>query len=243
MKNRTMTAHPTSTPQPSYKVMIVEDETDVRELLALHLAREGLTPVEHDNAEEAYSDFKKQPTELIILDWMLPGMSGLEFCKKIRGEIRSTVPILMLTARAEIDDKVSGLEIGADDYLTKPFEVREFVARVRSLLRRTQGLPASRSSMNPYKVGSLELNPQQTKAWLSGDEIALTPQEFRILKALMDHAGRTLSRADLIQLTQGDVSVVPRVIDTSMIGLRKKLGNEADRIETVRGFGYRFSSD
>lgn len=220
------------------KVLVLEDEVDVRDLLVLHLKRESYEVAAFEDAEEALEAFQKDKFDLLILDWMLPKMSGLDFAKKIRSDFKSSVPILILTARADTMDKVLGLEIGADDYLTKPFEIREFVARVRALLRRaTSAPPKSETKV----AGPFKINDASKQVFLNGTELQLTPNEFKLLSTLMQKPGTTFERGDLIKLIQGPgVAVVDRTIDTTVLGLRKKLGEHADWIETVRGFGYRF---
>ncbi len=219
-------------------VLVLEDETDVRELLVLHLKREGFEVAAFEDAEEALEAFKKNKFDLLILDWMLPKMSGLEVAKRIRMEFNSSVPILILTARADTMDKVLGLEIGADDYLTKPFEVREFVARVRALIRRS-----TPKKTDEFEAGPFKLNDASKQIFLNGKELSLTPNEFKLLATLLQKPGTTFERGDLIKLIQGPgVAVVDRTIDTTVLGLRKKLGDSADWVETVRGFGYRFKA-
>jgi len=217
-------------------VLVVEDEIDVRELLILHLKREGYEVTAFEDSEKALAACMSKTFDLFILDWMLPGMSGLDLCKALRTNLNVKAPILMLTARADTMDKVLGLEIGADDYLTKPFEVREFVARVRALLRRNQG-----PLQDVIEAFGLKVNISSKQVTMDGVELALTPFEFKLLSTLMGKAGTTLERSDLVKEIQGsDVSVVERTIDTLILGLRKKLLGKADLIETVRGFGYRF---
>ena len=223
------------------KVLVVEDEMDVRDLLTLHLKREGYEVVACEDAEDGLSQFKNTQFDLIVLDWMLPKMSGLDFCKALRTQHGSTVPILILTARADTMDKVIGLEIGADDYLTKPFEIREFVARVRALLRRAPPGGSKASTAHEIIAGPFKLDSAAKRMYLKGDELSLTPNEFKLLSTLMQKAGTTFERGDLIKLIQGPgVAVVDRTIDTTVLGLRKKLGECAEWVETVRGFGYRF---
>jgi len=218
------------------KVLVVEDEIDVRELLILHLKREGYEVTAFEDSEKALAASAMQSFDLYVLDWMLPGMSGLDLCKALRTKLQIKAPILMLTARADTLDKVLGLEIGADDYLTKPFEVREFVARVRALLRRNQN-----NSENKIEAFGIKVNLSAKQVMLDENEISLTPFEFKLLSALMSKAGIVMERSSLVALIQGsDVSVVERTIDTLILGLRKKLLTKADLIETVRGFGYRF---
>ncbi len=221
------------------KVLVLEDEIDVRDLLVLHLKREGYEVSAFESADLALQAFQQTAFDLLILDWMLPQMSGLDVCKKIRNEFRSRVPVMILTARADTMDKVIGLEIGADDYLTKPFEVREFVARVRALLRR-----ATPEKSENHVVGPFELNDESKKIFMEKRELLLTPNEFKLLATLIKKPETTFERGDLIALIQGPgVAVVDRTIDTTVLGLRKKLGAHADRIETVRGFGYRLKGN
>ena len=219
-------------------VLVVEDEIDVRELLVLHLKREGYTVSAFEDAESAIVALKQENFDLAILDWMLPKMSGLDLCKHIRSQATTNIPILLLTARADTMDKVLGLEIGADDYLTKPFEIREFVARVRALFRR-----ASQNVVQEQNIGPLKLNNASKKIFDGDQELSLTPNEFKLLATLMQKPGVTFERTELIKLIQGPgVAVVDRTIDTTVLGLRKKLGDKADWVETVRGFGYRYKS-
>jgi two-component system phosphate regulon response regulator PhoB len=230
------------------KILVVEDEKDVRELIVLHLKREGYEVSAHDSAESALKTLREETLpSLIVLDWMLPGQSGLDFAKLVRQEWQHKMGILLLTARADTLDKVLGLEVGADDYLTKPFEIREFQARVRALLRRiqeNQSKPASSAAApNPTQVGPFRLDSVAKKIYARDEELGLTPHEFKLLAHLIQQPEKTFEREELIHLIQGkDVKVVDRTIDTTVLGLRKKLGADAELIETVRGFGYRLKS-
>jgi two-component system phosphate regulon response regulator PhoB len=220
------------------RVLVLEDESDVRDLLVLHLKREGYETEAYEQAEEAWLSLQKSSFDLLILDWMLPRMSGLDLCKKIRTELHSQTPVMLLTARAETLDKVIGLEIGADDYLTKPFEIREFIARVRALLRRST--PVIDVTLAQSTTPLLELDEKGTRIFLRKKELSLTPHEYKLLAALIKNPGTTLERSTLVALIQGPgVAVVDRTVDTTLLGIRKKLGTDSDLIETVRGFGYR----
>jgi DNA-binding response OmpR family regulator len=226
------------------RVLIVEDEKDILDLMALHLRREGHEVTSVDNGEEAIKMLSSSPSsdmayELLVLDWMLPGVSGLELCKKIRGEKKVPgVPILMVTARAHTSDIVLGLEMGADDYLTKPFELPVFLARVRALLRR--GSPVVEAEDKELKAGDLSLDLEAYRVTCGKKDLQLTPSEFKLLVALLKSQGRVLTRERLIDMVQGEgVTVVDRAIDTHVFGLRKKLGKCADVVETIRGVGYR----
>ncbi len=216
-------------------ILVVEDEADVRELLVIHLKREGYTVSAFENAEESLDALKKVKFDVAVLDWMLPQMTGLDLCKILRTKFGPKLPIMILTARADTMDKVLGLEIGADDYLTKPFEPREFVARIRALLRRSQPNPS-----NELTYHELRLNLETKKSFIGAHELALTPNEYKLLAELLKKPGVTFDRETLIELIQGpNVAVVDRTIDTTILGLRKKLGQYSEVIETVRGFGYR----
>lgn len=223
------------------KVLVVEDERDVKDLMLLHLKREGHETAGVENGEDALKLLENNPFDLVILDWMLPGASGLEICKEICKRTQSKIPVLMVTARADPADIVLGLEMGAYDYITKPFEVSVFLARVRSLLRRTQPLPES-VGIDPreIRIGDLKMDSEAHRVYCGTEEIQLTPSEFKLLYALMKNPGRVLSREKLIELVQGQgVVVVDRAIDTHVFGLRKKLGACSPIVETIRGVGYR----
>ncbi len=232
------------------RVLVVEDEADVRDLIVLHLKREGFEVTAVDDGEKGVKHFDDATPDLAVVDWMLPGMSGLDVTKWIH-ENRKGLPILMVTARADSADIVRGLESGADDYVTKPFEIPVFLARVRSLLRRAKAGTTSAEVGVPKKlrVGDLELNTETYDVAIGAgggagsEKLSLTPSEFKLLKALMLNQGRVLSRDRLIELVQGEgVTVVDRAIDTHVFGLRKKLGSAADFVETIRGVGYRMKS-
>jgi len=232
-------------------ILVIEDEEDVRDLIVLHLKREGWEAVSVEDSEKAQTLLRDRAFSVAIVDWMLPGASGLDLLKWMKGD-RITTPVLMVTARADATDIVRGLEAGADDYVTKPFDVPVLIARVRGLIRRSQqtksDAPAAASSSvktnAALKVGGLTLNSDTYEVLGFGQKIHLTPSEFKLLKSLMQSAGRVLSRDQLIELVQGEgVSVVDRAIDTHVFGLRKKLGELADFIETIRGVGYRMKAD
>lgn len=219
----------------SSRILVVEDEKDVSDLMLLHLGREGYEAVAVDNGEEALRVQARGKFDMLVLDWMLPGLSGLDVCKQLKGKL----PILMVTARADSADIVVGLEMGADDYVTKPFDIPVFLARVRALLRRAE---AGIETRNPESliVGGLHMDLKAHKVACNGQEIQLTLSEFKLLRALIENQGRVLSRDKLIELVQGEgVAVVDRAIDTHVFGLRKKLGDCSEVIETIRGVGYR----
>jgi two-component system, OmpR family, phosphate regulon response regulator PhoB len=216
-------------------ILVVEDEKDVKDLMLLHLKRENYEALGVENGEEALKLIQENQYNLVVLDWMLPGISGLEICKKIDHKF----PVLMVTARADTADIVLGLEMGADDYITKPFEISVFLARVRALMRRAYPQDKNEEGEKIH-VGNLTVHLEAHKVSCGTEEIPLTPSEFKLLAALMKHRGKVLSREKLIELVQGQgVVVVDRAIDTHVFGLRKKLGPCADVIETIRGVGYR----
>jgi two-component system, OmpR family, phosphate regulon response regulator PhoB len=228
-------------------VLVVEDERDVRDLLSLHLKREGHEVIAVEDGEEALKILRARRFDLVVLDWMLPGVSGLEICKRLRsagnsGATSSEIPVLMVTARADTADIVLGLEMGADDYITKPFDIPVLVARVRALLRRVQATDSN--GAGKIKMGNLTLDSEAHRAFCGEQELELTASEFKLLHALMMNVGRVLSRERLIDLVQGQgVVVVDRAIDTHVFGLRKKLGECAEIVETIRGVGYRIKSE
>lgn len=223
------------------KALVIEDETDVRELIVLHLKREGISPDEAKDGEEGLRKARESSYQLFVLDWMLPGLSGLELIRTLRQELRLSQPILMVTARTRGEDIVQGLEAGADDYLTKPFEVPIFLARARALLRRSLPVaPSASTPKNLIELGGIKVDLDAHEAWCHGSKIALTLSEFNLLVALLQNSGRVLTRDKLIDLVRGeDVTIVNRAIDTHIFGLRKKLGACSELIETIRGIGYR----
>jgi DNA-binding response OmpR family regulator len=230
------------------KVLVVEDEPHIRELVALHLRLEGLHVVEVANGDEAIRMAEAEPFDLLILDLMLPRVDGMTVCRAVRRQrVNGDVPILMLTARREESDKVLGLESGADDYLTKPFGVRELVARARALLRRPRTSQASASSRpdTPVVAGPLKLDPARRQAVVDSNVIELTPHEFDVLYLLASRPGIVFTREMLLeQVWTNDTHVTERSVDTLIKRLRQKI--EADSREprlilTVWGTGYKFA--
>jgi len=222
----------------SAKILVVEDEDDVRKLMTLHLDREGYEVQAAENGEDALKILNRQSFDLLVLDWMLPGLTGVEICKKLNGQY----PILMVTARVNPSDIIEGLESGADDYITKPFQVAVFLARVRALLRRASAKTSS-LPLTQVETGQLLLEVESHKVFCAGEAVALTRSEFSALFELMKHRDIILSRRKMIEMIQGEgITVTERAIDTLIFGLRKKLGACADHIETVRGVGYRIRS-
>lgn len=226
----------------SSRVLVVEDEFEIQQLIALHLRRQGFNVQEVSDGEAAREQLSKNEFDLVILDWMLPGLSGLEITRWMRSQPKlSSVPILFVTAKTEAEHIATGLDAGADDYVGKPFDTLVLMARVNALLRRKKWLekPGAEES-DLVRVGELSLNPNTYECVLSGEKLDLTRSEFRLLEALMRNQGRVLSRESLIEQIQGEgVNVVGRTVDTHVFGLRKKLNQYSDMIETIRGVGYR----
>jgi DNA-binding response OmpR family regulator len=228
-------------------ILLVEDETDLAQIVLRELTTAGYTTLHAADGVIALEMHAREQVDLVILDWMLPRLDGLSVLRQLRQS--SATPVLMLTARSEETDRVIGLEVGADDYLTKPFSVRELIARVRALLRRNelirQTLAADRSDANNILVrGPLKLNPQTHIATLDGIELDLSPTEFSFLQLLLRSPGRAFSRAYLIETIWSETYVGgDRSVDNVVLRLRKKLGSVGDAIETVWGVGYRLRSD
>lgn len=213
-------------------VLVVEDDEAVRELVAYHLSRAGLHVVEAADAETGWAGL--EGADAVVLDWMLPGESGLAWLGRLRARKGQAVPVLMLTARAREVDRVEGLEQGADDYLVKPFSAAELVARVRALLRRAP--PARR-----VELGALVVDVERAAVTLAGSELALTRREYELLAFLAAHPGRVFSRTELLDRVWGEDFVgSERTVDQHVAQLRARLGSSW--IETVRGRGYRLSS-
>ena len=224
-------------------ILLVEDEVELARVVARDLEAAGYRVVRAADGRQALASFAAQPPDLVILDWMLPGLDGLEVLRRIRQA--SAVPVLMLTARTEETDRVVGLEVGADDYLTKPFSLRELVARVRALLRRishVQEILAAdrRPDLAPIRYAGLALDPGAYQAVLDGEPLDLTRTEFQLLHCLLRHPGRAFSRAYLLDAVWGEHYVAgDRSVDNAVLRLRRKLGDLGDCIETVWGVGYR----
>ena len=222
-------------------ILVVEDEPAIQELISYSLRQAGYVVFCAEDAEQAMSVVNEALPALVLLDWMLPGMSGVEFARVLRRAARTkTIPIIMLTARAEESDKIAGLEIGADDYITKPFSPRELIARIKAVLRRR--LPEISDDM--IEIGGLKLVPSTHRITVNDQEVALGPTEFRLLHFLMSHSERVHTRSQLLDGVWGDhVFVEDRTVDVHIRRLRKALEIVAkdDLIQTVRGSGYRLS--
>jgi DNA-binding response OmpR family regulator len=223
-------------------VLLVDDEESVQKLLTYPLEREGYTVVQARDGEEALERYRETPVDLVILDLMLPRLDGLAVCRRLREE-RSAVPIIMLTARGDEGDKVLGLELGADDYITKPFSIREFMSRVRALLRRAQLSPAG-APADVIEVGDLRIDTTRRSVQARGEAVQLTYLEFELLRTLALNPGRVFTRKQLLdELWGGSDFRDPRTIDVHVRHVREKVERdpaEPELIFTVRGAGYRF---
>jgi len=222
------------------RVTVIEDEAGIAEVLRYNLEKEGFRVDTRARGDEALEAIRADPPDLLLLDLMLPGMDGLELTRALkRDPATARVPILMLTARSDEVDRIVGLELGADDYVSKPFSPREVVLRVKAVLRRQQP-PEDEGEEEIRELGQIRLDVPAHRTWIAGDEVVLTATEFRLLKLLMERCGRVQSRSRLLADVWGYAEDVDsRTVDTHIRRLRRKLGPEADRIETVIGVGYR----
>ena len=222
-------------------ILVVEDEPAILELVSVNLRHAGFQVVRATSAEEGESVIRNELPDLLVLDWMLPGQSGVGLARKLRSDERTReLPIIMLTARVHEEDKIQGLEAGADDYVTKPFSPKELVARIRAVLRRR----APHLAGEAVEMGSLSLNPATHRVLANGQPIELGPTEFRLLFFFMTHPERVYSRAQLLDEVWGDhVFIEERTVDVHIRRLRAALEptGHHERVETVRGTGYRFS--
>jgi two-component system phosphate regulon response regulator PhoB len=218
-------------------ILVIDDEKDLLELLRGNLQRDGFEVLTASDGKAGLEAARSKLPNLIILDLMMPGLDGLEVCREVRRDERTrSIPIIMLTAKAAEADRVVGLELGADDYVVKPFSPRELVARVKAHLRRAVSIRENCE----LRVGPLMIDPSRHRVALRGQPASLTAAEFRILHLLMSRAGVVLSRQQIISAVLGThAAVTDRTIDVHITSLRRKLGDGGDLIETVRGFGYR----
>ena len=232
---------PAPTPAPaSGRILVVEDEPDLLDLVVYNLRKEGFRPVRAESGERALELAGQERPDLVLLDLMLPGVDGLEVCRRLRAaDATRDVPILMVTARGEESDAVVGLAVGADDYVRKPVGVRELVARVRAALRRAGDDPEE--GKRPVRVDDLEVDLRRHEVTVRGEPVACTPTELRLLHHLVRHRGRVFTRTQLLDKAVGtDVVVIDRNVDVHVATLRRKLRDYGDRIRTIRGVGYKF---
>lgn len=223
-----------------HKILVVDDEPDLLELVRVNLAQAGFEVVTAATGREALESVRGQGPELVVLDLMLPDMAGTEVCRELRSDpAHGRLPIIMLTARADEVDRVVGFELGADDYVTKPFSPRELVLRVRAVLRRHT--EAAEAPATLERKG-LRLDSDRHRCFVEAEEVELTAKEFDLLAHLMRRPGRAVTREQLLEAVWGsDITVTTRTIDTHLKRLREKLGVSGALIETVRGIGYRFA--
>lgn len=232
------------------KILVVDDELSIRELVKYNLEKAGFTVQCLDDGTKAWAHLQKASPDLVVLDLMLPGMDGLDVCRNIRQmEKTKMLPVLILTARGSEVDRIVGLEIGADDYLTKPFSPRELVARVKTILRRSRNfsaVPLPQENIPLIVNGNLKIYPEYYQAILGGEKLDLTLKEFQLLLQLVTNPGKVYTREYLLENIWGyELSGDTRTVDVHIRNIRRKLGNytEAELIETVRGIGYRFKNE
>jgi two-component system phosphate regulon response regulator PhoB len=220
------------------RILLIEDEPDIAEVLQYNLEKEGFEVELAHRGDTGLEALRRQPPDLVLLDLMLPGVGGLELTRMLKREAATArLPIVMLTARGEEVDRIVGLELGADDYISKPFSPREVVLRVKAVLRRRQ---PEESDSERLEIGGIQLDVSGHQLRLRGEEVPLTATEFRLLRLLMERAGRVQTRGQLLSDVWGYAEDIDsRTVDTHIRRLRRKLGSEAERIETVIGVGYR----
>jgi two-component system phosphate regulon response regulator PhoB len=223
-------------------ILIIEDERSLVEVLTYNLKKEGLEVLSAGDGQEGLRRAQSALPDLIVLDLMLPVIEGLEVCRQLRSGSRTReIPILMLTARSEEVDEIVGFQMGADDYVTKPFKIKPLVQRIKALMRRKQAVDAAGDVVSSHGI---EIDRTQHRALVDGQEMRLTPTEFRLLWSLLRQPGRAFSRLELMETAMGDDTLVlERTIDVHIKSLRQKLCGHAERIETVRGVGYRFREE
>ncbi|MDI3288361.1 response regulator [Polyangium sp. 15x6] len=223
-------------------VLIVEDERDLQRVLSYNFKQAGFDVVSAMNGETALRAVKEEPFDLVILDLMLPDMPGTEVCKRLKQSPETaSIPVIMVTAKGEEVDRVVGFELGADDYVVKPFSVRELILRARAILRRAEGTPTDGAKID---FGVLRVDRAAHRAWVNGEEISFTALEFKLLVVLFDRRGRVMTRDVLLDEVWGShVDVTARNVDTHVKRVREKLGLAGDYVETVRGVGYRFRAE
>jgi two-component system, OmpR family, alkaline phosphatase synthesis response regulator PhoP len=225
---------------PKATILIVDDEADIRELVRYNLQKEGYGVTAVENGEQALTEVRAQAPDVVVLDLMLPDLDGLEVCRIMKADpALSAIPILMLTAKGEESDVIVGLEMGADDYVIKPFSPRVLAARIKAVLRRRKQSPPGENDV--IQLGELTVHPGTRQVTVSGQSVELTNTEFRILHHLARRPGWVFTRYQIVDAVQGDSApVTSRSVDVHVFSLRRKLGASGDYVETVRGVGYRF---
>jgi two-component system phosphate regulon response regulator PhoB len=229
----------------SAHILVVDDEPDISALVAYHLARDSYRVRTVGDGREAIEAVERERPDLIVLDLMLPGMSGLDVLRELRSRPDfESVPVILLTARKEEDDRVEGLRLGADDYLSKPFSPQELVLRVGAVLRRVRQHPPASPGGQLLRAGPVSIDTGAAQVEVDGSPLTLTPTEYRLLLVLVERRGRVQSRRQLLEAVWDTTAhITTRTVDMHVQRLRSKLGPAADRLETVRGFGYRFRAD
>lgn len=229
---------------PAQRMLIIEDDPDTQQMLTMILRSEGYDVLTAGNGPLGLELLRKMGPDLVLLDWMLPGMEGIDVCRRAREF--SAVPIIMLTAKTSASDKVAGLDTGADDYLAKPFEPEELLARIRAQLRRSTMAGDGLQRDKPVQVGDLRLEPASHEVWLRGQQVTLTRLEFNLLYCMAQRAGKVLTRDDILRLVWGENEAIDlRGIDAHIRRLRAKVEDDADdpkRILTVHGVGYKMAT-
>ena len=225
-------------------ILVVEDDENIQQLVGYNLAKAGFHVVYADNGEQALSVIKREKPELIVLDLMLPGLNGFEICKLVRKDPKTkNLPIVMLTAKSEENDMAAGLDLGADDYITKPFSPKILISRIKAALRRKEGLSeegGESKKTGPLIIHGITIDPNRYEVLVGEEAIPLTVTEFSILELLARRPGWVFNRQQIIDGVRGyDYVITPRAVDVQVFGLRKKLGEAGRHIETVRGIGYR----
>jgi two-component system phosphate regulon response regulator PhoB len=225
------------------RILVVEDERDIREVLAYNLGKAGHEMLAADSGAGALASVRETRPDLVLLDLILPDVSGVEICRHLkRDPSLCQIPVIMLTARSEEADRVVGFEMGAEDYVVKPFSVRELILRVGAVLRRSRNLPVLTEPENEISFGRLRINQGAHRAWVNGNEIALTPIEMKLLCKLHSCRGRVQTRGTLLdEVWEASPENTTRTVDTHIKRLREKLGPAGAYVETVRGIGYRFA--
>ena len=221
------------------RILVVDDEPDILELIRYNLTRNNYEMIGVASGEEAFASVRRSPPDLVVLDLMLPGIDGLEVCRRLKNDARtSAIPVIILSAKGEEADVVAGLELGADDYLSKPFSPRVLLARIKAVLRRQHVEPDAADAVVTYR--DLQIHPGRYEVLVAGSLVQLTLTEFRILHLLARRPGWVFTRNQILEAAQGDdASVTTRAVDVHIVALRRKLGASGDLIETIRGVGYR----
>jgi two-component system phosphate regulon response regulator PhoB len=225
-------------------ILVVEDDENIQQLVGYNLAKAGFHVIYADKGEQAFDLIRREKPELIVLDLMLPGLNGFEVCKLVRKDPKTkNLPIVMLTAKSEENDMAMGLDLGADDYITKPFSPKILVSRIKAALRRKEGLDeegGGGKKKGPLTIHEITIDPNRYEVLVAGEVIPLTVTEFSILELLARRPGWVFNRQQIIDGVRGyDYVITPRAVDVQVFGLRKKLGEAGRYIETVRGIGYR----